>query len=60
MYFFGHAQPALLYLVPACLSGSLLVGYLRGELNTVLFVFNEEAEQSKPDSSDSQEDKKSQ
>lgn len=36
MYFFNAAQPALLYLVPACLGGSLAVGCLRGELNLLL------------------------
>ena len=32
MYCFNAAQPALLYLVPACLGGSLLVGVMRGEV----------------------------
>jgi minor histocompatibility antigen H13 len=36
MYFFNAAQPALLYLVPACLGGSLAVGLFRGELNLLL------------------------
>lgn len=31
MYFFNAAQPALLYLVPACLGSSLLVALVRGE-----------------------------
>jgi minor histocompatibility antigen H13 len=42
MYFFNAAQPALLYLVPACLGGSLAVGLARGELS-VLFAYDEEA-----------------
>jgi minor histocompatibility antigen H13 len=42
MYFFNAAQPALLYLVPACLIGSLLVGAYKGELS-VLFAYNEES-----------------
>ena len=33
MYFFNAAQPALLYLVPACIGGSLAVGLSRGELS---------------------------
>lgn len=41
MYFFHAAQPALLYLVPACLGGSLAVGMARGELS-VLFSYDEE------------------
>jgi len=42
MYFFNAAQPALLYLVPACLGGSLAVGLARGELS-LLFAYDEEA-----------------
>mmetsp|Transcript_15671 Transcript_15671/g.26149 ORF Transcript_15671/g.26149 Transcript_15671/m.26149 type:complete len:373 (+) Transcript_15671:101-1219(+) len=43
MYFFNAAQPALLYLVPACLGGSLAVGLSRGEFSE-LFAYNEEEE----------------
>jgi len=42
MYFFNAAQPALLYLVPACIGGSLAVGLSRGELSE-LFAYDEEA-----------------
>lgn len=41
MFIFHHAQPALLYLVPACLFGSLAVGLARGEL-AILFAYDEE------------------
>jgi len=41
MYYFKAAQPALLYLVPACLGGSLLVGLIRGEI-TYLFAYEED------------------
>jgi minor histocompatibility antigen H13 len=41
MYFFNAAQPALLYLVPACLGASLTTGFLRGELS-FLFAYDEE------------------
>jgi minor histocompatibility antigen H13 len=41
MHFFKAAQPALLYLVPACLGASLLLAVVRGEL-TQLFAYNEE------------------
>lgn len=41
MYFFKAAQPALLYLVPACLGSSLLQAVIRGEL-TPLFAYDEE------------------
>lgn len=35
MHYFKHAQPALLYLVPACLGIPLFVGLVRGELKTM-------------------------
>ena len=41
MYFFNAAQPALLYLVPACLGSSLLTAVIRGEI-TALFAYDEE------------------
>ena len=41
MYFFNAAQPALLYLVPACLGGSVSVAFARGEFN-LLFAYDEE------------------
>ena len=41
MYTFKHAQPALLYLVPACLGSALIVSLMRGEF-TSLFSFSEE------------------
>lgn len=43
MYYFKAAQPALLYLVPACLGGSILVGAVRGELKQ-LFKYSENDE----------------
>jgi minor histocompatibility antigen H13 len=48
MYFFNAAQPALLYLVPACLGGSLAVATARGELS-VLFAYEEESAEKKDD-----------
>mmetsp|Transcript_41663 Transcript_41663/g.61157 ORF Transcript_41663/g.61157 Transcript_41663/m.61157 type:complete len:394 (-) Transcript_41663:465-1646(-) len=41
---FEAAQPALLYLVPACLGSSLLCAVVRGELKT-LFAYSEEEEE---------------
>ena len=38
---FEAAQPALLYLVPACLGSSLLCAFVRGELKE-LFEYSEE------------------
>ncbi len=46
MYFFKAAQPALLYLVPMCLGGSLVCGWVRGEVG-VLCGYSEEEEDSK-------------
>ena len=55
MYFFNAAQPALLYLVPACLGGSLAVGAYRGELN-LLLAYDEETKEK--DKADAPEDSK--
>jgi len=41
MIYFQAAQPALLYLVPACLGSSLLCAFFRGELKE-LFAYSEE------------------
>ena len=46
MYFFNAAQPALLYLVPACLSGSLIVGFSRKEMSA-LYAYDEETKEDK-------------
>lgn len=43
---FNAAQPALLYLVPACLGSSLLCAVIRGELKA-LFEYSEEDEEDK-------------
>lgn len=44
MHFFDSAQPALLYLVPACILSSLLTAVARGELSTLL-AYSEEKPQ---------------
>jgi len=36
MHFFDSAQPALLYLVPACIGASLLTAAYRGELGMLV------------------------
>ena len=41
MYFFNHAQPALLYLVPCTLFSSTLTAFQAKEFNE-LWKFNEE------------------
>merc|ERR1719295_2234770 len=42
MHVYKHAQPALLYLVPACVGAPILVATLRGELTT-LFSYDDGA-----------------
>ena len=42
MYYFNHAQPALLYLVPCCLGGSMLTGLATGGFKE-MWDYNEEA-----------------
>lgn len=42
MYYFKAAQSALLYLVLACLGGSMVVAFSRAEFN-LLFAYDEEA-----------------
>jgi len=46
MHTFQHAQPALLYLVPACLITSFGLAVLRGEV-TQLLAYQEESEKKK-------------
>ena len=36
MHFFDAAQPALLYLVPCCIGGSMLTALVRNELHDLL------------------------
>ena len=35
MHFYKHAQPALLYLVPACLGAPILMAAIRGDLKSM-------------------------
>ncbi|KAF7990752.1 hypothetical protein HCN44_000557 [Aphidius gifuensis] len=35
MQFFNHAQPALLYLVPACIGTPLLIGLIKGDIKSL-------------------------
>ena len=50
---FEAAQPALLYLVPACLGSSFLTAVMRGEVKQML-AYSEEVE----DSEEKKEDEK--
>jgi len=57
MHVFKHAQPALLYLVPACLGAPLLVALISGEMKA-LFDYNEEEEEEEDEDDDEDEKKK--
>ncbi|GJQ87881.1 hypothetical protein Trydic_g1151 [Trypoxylus dichotomus] len=46
MHVFKHAQPALLYLVPACLGTPLLLALFKGDI-TVLFKYEDSADAEK-------------
>jgi len=47
MHVFKAAQPALLYLVPACIGSSFLLAVVRGELS-LLFSYEEDQKKEKP------------
>merc|ERR1711990_728407 len=57
MHVFKHAQPALLYLVPACLGAPLLVALFSGEL-TEFFEYNEEEEEEEEDEEEDEKKEK--
>jgi len=57
MFYFEAAQPALLYLVPACLLGSLLTAVVRGELKELL-AYSEEEEEEEKETEKKEEEKK--
>jgi minor histocompatibility antigen H13 len=52
---FNAAQPALLYLVPACLGSSLLCAIVRGELKA-LFDYSEEEEEEEEEEKEDEKD----
>ena len=54
---FQAAQPALLYLVPACLVSSFITALVRGEVRDLL-AYSEEAEEKDKDSADKSADDK--
>jgi len=57
MIFFEAAQPALLYLVPACLISSMGCAVIRGEMSDLL-AYSEELKEEEEDDSGESEDKK--
>lgn len=54
MHVFKHAQPALLYLVPACIGVPLLVALVRGELK-LLFSYEDHPEDKDKDKKEEKE-----
>ncbi|XP_067678752.1 minor histocompatibility antigen H13-like isoform X1 [Haliotis asinina] len=57
MHFFKHAQPALLYLVPACVGVPILVAIVRGELKE-LFSYEDHSDQKEESEGEKKEEKK--
>ena len=45
MHFFDAAQPALLYLVPACIGAALATAAVRGEVSALIRFAEEKAEE---------------
>jgi len=50
MHFFQAAQPALLYLVPACLGSALMTALVRGELSQLFSYADQPHPSSTPNS----------
>ena len=57
MYFFNHAQPALLYLVPCTLISSTFTALINGDIKT-LWKFNEEKIEEEDDDEEEEEAEK--
>uniref|UniRef100_A0A3B5QGA7 Histocompatibility (minor) 13 n=1 Tax=Xiphophorus maculatus TaxID=8083 RepID=A0A3B5QGA7_XIPMA len=57
MHTFKHAQPALLYLVPACVGFPVVVALCKGEL-TEMFRYEESSEEEEPKEESSEPEKK--
>merc|ERR1712176_550913 len=55
MHVWKHAQPALLYLVPACLGAPFVVALLSGEVSA-LFAYDEEEEDEEDDDDKDEDD----
>jgi len=59
MHTFKAAQPALLYLSPACILSVLVTGLVKGQLNTVFEYTSKENEKKKDEYTRSDNTKKS-
>ncbi|XP_037541001.1 LOW QUALITY PROTEIN: minor histocompatibility antigen H13 [Nematolebias whitei] len=59
MHTFKHAQPALLYLVPACVGFPVFVALIKGELPE-MFRYEETSEEAEPKEDSSESEKKDQ
>jgi minor histocompatibility antigen H13 len=57
MHVWKHAQPALLYLVPACRGAPFVVALLSGEVRA-LFAYDEEEEEEEEDDDENEDDNK--
>jgi len=57
MHFYKHAQPALLYLVPACLGAPILMALLRGDLQSMFKYADHPEKEEGKDEEDSKKKK---
>jgi minor histocompatibility antigen H13 len=56
MFVFNAAQPALLYLVPACLGSALITAFVRGEFKELLAYSEEEEEEEEENKKEKEKD----
>merc|ERR1719402_1495526 len=57
MHFYKHAQPALLYLVPACLGAPILMAALRGDLSSMFSYADHPEEEEEGEEKEAEEKK---
>ena len=58
MHFYKHAQPALLYLVPACLGAPTFVALLRGDIKSMFSYADHPEDEEEGEEAKDEEDKK--
>jgi len=58
MHFWKHAQPALLYLVPACLGAPILMAAIRGDLSSMFSYADHPEEEEEGEEKEADEKKK--
>jgi len=58
MHFYKHAQPALLYLVPACLGAPILMALVRGDIKSMFSYADHPEEEEEAAAAEEDKDKK--